>query len=193
MKNVGLFFGSFNPIHFGHLAVAEFFNQQTELEEVWMVISPQSPFKNQDELMENHHRLAMVELAIENNPKFKTCIEEFNLPKPNYTIDTLQHMETKYPDHQFTLLLGEDNVAYFDGWRDYEQILDDFQIYVYPRSESEKIKSELLNHPKIKFFHATLLEVSGTKIRETIKNKKSLSDLIPTSVKDYIQKNNPFS
>ncbi len=190
MKNVGLFFGSFNPMHFGHLAVAEFFSKQSDLEEVWMIISPQSPFKKVAELMENHHRLAIVELAIENNPKLKACIEEFDLPKPNYTVDTLKHIKIKYPDHQFTLILGEDNVSYFDRWKDYQKILDNFQIYVYPRSQSEQIPPELLNHPKIKFFEASPFQVSGTKIREAIKNKKSLTDLIPASVESYIQKNN---
>ena len=191
MKNVGLFFGSFNPIHFGHLAVAEFFSLQKDLAEVWMVISPQSPFKEESQLMESHHRLAMVELAIKNNPKLKTCTEEFDLAKPNYTIDTLKHMGVKYPDHIFTLLLGEDNIVFIDRWKDSKQILNDFQIYVYPRSKSEKITPELLNHPKVKFFNATLLEVSGTKIREAIKNKKSLTDFIPSSVQNYIKKNNP--
>lgn len=130
MKNIGLFFGSFNPIHKGHLAVANFFTQNSNLTEVWLVISPQSPFKEKSSLMENHHRLAMVELAIEGNPKLKACSEEFDLPKPNFTIDSLNHLKKKYPENQFTLLMGQDNVAMFDRWKEHSQILDKFQIFV---------------------------------------------------------------
>ena len=192
MKNIGLFFGSFNPIHSGHLAVAEFFAQNTSLDEVWLVVSPQSPFKEKNTLMENHHRLAMAELAIEGSTKLKACAEEFDLPSPNYTINTLNHLKKKYPEHQFTLLMGQDNMAYFDRWKEHDQILDQFHLFVYPRSQSDKIPSRLLKHPKINYFNASLLEVSATEIRNAIKNKKSLTNLIPPKIEDYLQKFNLY-
>ena len=192
MKNIGLFFGYFNPIHLGHLAVAEFFAQNTSLDEVWLVVSPQSPFKEKNTLIENHHRLAMAELAIEGSVKLKACGEEFDLPSPNYTINTLNHLKKKYPEHQFTLLLGQDNMAYFDRWKEHGQILDQFHLFVYPRSQSDKISSRLLKHPKINYFRASLLEVSATEIRNAIKNKKSLTNLIPPKIGDYLQKFNLY-
>ena len=192
MKNIGLFFGSFNPIHSGHLAVAEFFAQNTSLDEVWLVVSPQSPFKEKNTLMENHHRLAMVQLAIEDKSNLKACAEEFDLPSPNYTINTLNHFKKKSPEHQFTLLMGQDNMAYFDRWKEHDQILDQFHLFVYPRSQSDKIPSRLLKHPKINYFNASLLEVSATEIRNAIKNKKSLTNLIPPKIEDYLQKFNLY-
>ena len=192
MKNIGLFFGSFNPIHSGHLAVAEFFAQNTSSDEVWLVVSPKSPFKEKNTLMENHHRLAMVQLAIEDKSNLKACAEEFDLPSPNYTINTLNHFKKKSPEHQFTLLMGQDNMAYFDRWKEHDQILDQFHLFVYPRSQSDKIPSRLLKHPKINYFNASLLEVSATEIRNAIKNKKSLTNLIPPKIEDYLQKFNLY-
>ena len=192
MKNVGLFFGSFNPIHLGHLAVAEFFAQNTSLDEVWLVVSPLSPFKEKNDLMENHHRLAMAELAIEGNAKLKACAEEFDLPTPNYTINTLNHLKKKYPENQYTLLLGQDNMARFDQWKDHRQILDQFQLYVYPRAQSDKIPATLLNHSNIVYFEASLLNVSATEIRDALRNKKLLANLLPPKIQDYIQKFNLY-
>ncbi len=192
MKNVGLFFGSFNPIHLGHLAVAEFFAQKKSFDEVWLVVSPQSPFKEKNDLMENHHRLAMAELAIEGNSKLKACAEEFDLPTPNYTINSLNHLKNKYPEHQFTLLMGQDNMAHFSQWKDHRQILDQFQLYVYPRTHSDKTPATLLNHSNVFYFDASLLNVSATEIRDAVKNKKSLTNLIPTKIEDYLQKFNLY-
>ena len=141
--------------------------------------------------MENHHRLAMVELAIEGNPKLKACSEEFDLPKPNFTIDSLNHLKKKYPENQFTLLMGQDNVAMFDRWKEHNQILDQFQIFVYPRSQSDEIPTKLLKHPKIHYFNADLVEVSATEIRNVIKNKKPFTNLIPVKVAEYFEKFNP--
>tara|TARA_B100001250_G_scaffold398760_1_gene407382 strand:- start:1718 stop:2299 length:582 start_codon:yes stop_codon:yes gene_type:complete len=192
MKNVGLFFGSFNPIHSGHLAVAEFFTQNTSIDEVWLVVSLQSPFKKKNELMEMRHRMAMVELAIEGKSKLKACAEEFDLPTPNYTIETLLHLKNKYPENQFALLMGQDNLAHFNQWKDHNRILDQFQLFVYPRSKSDKISPRLLKHPKINYFEASLMEVSASEIRNAIKNKKSFTNLIPTKIHDYLQKFNPY-
>jgi nicotinate-nucleotide adenylyltransferase len=192
MKNIGLFFGSFNPIHLGHLAVADFFAQNGNLAEVWLVISPQSPFKEKSLLMENHQRLTMVQLAIEGNPKLKACPEEFDLPTPNFTVDTLQYLKKKYPENQFTLLLGQDNIAHFDQWKAHDQILDQFQLFVYPRSQSDKIPTKLLDHPKIHFFDGSLMDVSASKIRNAMKNKKHLTHLIPPQIENYLNKFNPY-
>jgi len=192
MKYIGLFFGSFNPIHSGHLAVAEFFTQNTNLEEVWLVVSPQSPFKEKNTLMENHHRLAMVQLAIEDKSNLKACAEEFDLPSPNYTINTLVHLKKKYPQYQFTLLLGQDNIMHFDRWKAYRQILEQFQLYVYPRTHPNKIPALLLNHSNIIYFKASLLNVSATEIRNALENKKLLADLLPQKIQDYIRKFNLY-
>lgn len=192
MKRIGLFFGSFNPIHLGHFAVAEFFAYHTNLDEVWLVISPQSPFKEKNDLMENHHRLAMVELAIEGKSKLKANAEEFDLPTPNYTIHTLNHFKKKYPENQFTLLLGQDNMAHFDRWKDHRQILEQFQIFVYPRAQSNKIPETLLNHSKIVYFKSPLLNISGTDIRDALVKKKILADCLPPKIQDYLQKFNLY-
>ena len=193
MNRIGLFFGSFNPIHLGHIAVAEYFAKNNNLESVWLVISPQSPFKKKSALMENHHRLAMVELAIEDKSKLKACAEEFNLPTPNYTINTLNHLKKKFPENQFILILGEDNMANFDQWKDHRQIIDQFQIFVYPRTHSEKISASLSNHTNIIYFSASLLNVSASEIRDAVKNKKSLTNLLPSKINDYIQKFNLYN
>ncbi|MDA0200212.1 MAG: nicotinate (nicotinamide) nucleotide adenylyltransferase [Bacteroidetes bacterium] len=189
MKKIGLFFGSFNPIHGGHLAVAEFFAESTPLEEVWLVVSPQSPFKQQTDLMDNHHRLAMVQLAIEGKPKLKACDDEFNLPQPNYTIDTLVYLKKKYADHQFTLLLGADNLSGLERWRSYQQILEGFEIFVYPRSQTTE-RSKLLDHPKIHFFDAPLIEISATAIRDAMKKNEAIDGWLSAPIQDYIQKFN---
>ncbi|MEK9603691.1 MAG: nicotinate (nicotinamide) nucleotide adenylyltransferase [Flavobacteriaceae bacterium] len=188
MKKVGLFFGTFNPIHRGHLVIAEYFSSQEYLDELWLVITPHSPFKKQKDLIGNHHRLAMVELAIANNPKLKACDEEFDLPTPNYSIDTLLHLKTKYPEIQFTLILGQDNIAYFDQWKDYQKILDEFEIYVYPRSQSNSPSKKTLNHPNLKFVEASLLDISSTEVRKALVKDYDLDALLPTEVLVYIRK-----
>lgn len=192
MKNIGLFFGSFNPIHLGHLAIADFFVENSGLEEIWLVISPQSPFKEKNSLMENKHRLAMVEMAIVGKPKLKACSEEFDLSTPNYTVDTLGHLKKKYPKNQFTLLMGQDNMAQFERWKEHNQILDQFHLFIYPRSQSGKIPTRILKHPKIHYFEASLMEVSATEIRNAIKNKKPLTNLIPPQIEEYLEKLNPY-
>ena len=193
MKRIGLFFGSFNPIHLGHLAIAEFFTHNTNLDEVWLVISPQSPFKEKNDLMENHHRLAMIELAIEGKSKLKACSEEFDLPTPNYTIQTLNHLKKKYLKNQFTLILGQDNMEHFDRWKEYQQILEQFQIFVYPRSQSNKIPETFLDHPKVVYFKAPLLNISASDIRDALVKKKLLVDFLPPKIQDYLLKFNLYN
>ena len=192
MKNIGLFFGSFNPIHSGHLAVAEFFAQNTKLGRSVVGGQSSKSIQGKNTLMENHHRLAMVQLAIDNKSNLRACAEEFDLPSPNYTIDTLDHLKKKYPQYQFTLLLGQDNIMHFDRWKAYRQILEQFQLYVYPRTQSDKIPASLLNHSNIVYFEASLLNVSATEIRNALKNKKLLDDLLPQKIQDYLRKFNLY-
>ncbi|NNE55259.1 MAG: nicotinate-nucleotide adenylyltransferase, partial [Flavobacteriales bacterium] len=133
MKRVGLYFGTFNPIHIGHLIIANYMANHTDLDEVWLVVTPHNPFKDQSALLPDHHRLQMAYLAIKDNMKLQVSDIEFDLPKPNYTINTLESLVEKYPDHKFTLIMGEDNLRSFDRWKRYEDILASFPIKVYPR------------------------------------------------------------
>lgn len=193
MQKIGLFFGSFNPIHNGHLAIANFFAQQSLLDEVWLVITPQNPFKSNGELTENHHRLAMVKLAIEGSKLLKACTAEFDLPTPSYTINTLKHLNDRHPKNDFSLILGQDNLVSFDRWKEYRKILDHYKIYVYPRSQSEDIPKSLSDHPNILFFEASLLEVSSSSLRKTLwKSHKSINAFVPPIVQDYIRKFNLY-
>ncbi|MEM9823825.1 MAG: nicotinate (nicotinamide) nucleotide adenylyltransferase, partial [Bacteroidota bacterium] len=132
---VGLFFGSFNPIHVGHLIIANFMATQTELEQVWLVVSPQNPFKAKSSLARDYERLHLVQLAIDDNPKLRVSNIEFSLPKPSYTIDTLTYLKEKYPQHAFSLIMGGDNLGSFHKWKNYEQILAHHQIFVYKRPQ----------------------------------------------------------
>lgn len=188
---VGLYFGTFNPIHIGHLIIANHLVEYSDLEEVWLVVSPHNPFKEKKSLLDNHHRLAMVQLAIEDYPKLKASDIEFKLPQPSYTINTLTYITEKYPNHQFSLLMGEDNLSGFHKWKNYEQILQNHKIYVYPRIKSEDDKANLLlNNPKIIKVNAPIIQLSATEIRKSIKNKKNVKPLLPVKVWNYIDEMN---
>ena len=189
MKNVGLFFGTFNPIHKGHLAVANYFAENTRLEEVWFVVSPHNPFKDQSDLLVNTHRLKMVELAIENHPKLKACDIEFGLPTPNYTCITLEHLCRQFSAYDFVLLLGQDNLIHFDKWKNYLQILENYSLYIYPRKGNDAIPESFSNHPKIRFFKAPEIVISATAIRKKIETTVDLSQQLPLSVLHYIKTN----
>ena len=132
-KNIGLYFGSFNPIHIGHLILANYLAEHSNLDEIWLVVTPQNPFKDKKSLLDNASRLEMVALSLKEYDKLKPCDIEFHLPQPNYTIDTLIHLEEKYPQHSFSLIMGEDNLKSFHKWKNYEVILSRYLIYVYPR------------------------------------------------------------
>jgi len=187
---IGLFFGTFNPIHIGHMIIANYMVEFSDLEEVWFVITPRSPFKLKETLLSNHHRLAMATIAVENYPKLKTSDAEFSLPQPNYTINTLIHIEEKFPNHQFCLLLGEDNLKGFQKWKNYEIILKNYELYVYPRISEEKVAPEFLNHPKIHRVNAPIVQISSTFIRNAIKDKKDISTMLPFNVWKYIDEMN---
>lgn len=181
---IGLFFGSFNPIHMGHLIIGNTMVETTDLDEVWYVVSPQNPFKKNQSLLHEFDRLDMVMAAIHDNPKFRACDIEFNLPKPSYTIDTLTYLSDKYPQHTFVLIIGEDNLAQFTNWKNYEQILANFSLYVYPRPETSD--SVFKDHPAIKMVDAPLIEISATYIRNLIKQEKSIRYLVSDKVAELI-------
>ncbi len=188
---VGLFFGTFNPIHIGHLILANHMAEFTDkLDEVWLVITPMSPFKQKKTLLDNHHRLAIANIAVEDYPKIKTCTIEFGLPQPNYTIDTLVHLEEKYPQHQFSLIMGEDNIRGFHKWKNYDVILENYDIFVYPRISEGKMDVNLMNHPKIHRINAPIIEISSTFIRKGIKDKKNVQTMLQKEVWKYIDEMN---
>jgi nicotinate-nucleotide adenylyltransferase len=181
----GLLFGSFNPVHVGHLAIAEYFISHTDIEKVWFIVSPLNPLKNCEVLMDENHRLNMVKLAIMDNPGFEACDMEFNLPKPSFTIDTLKALEKNHPDRQFVLLIGTDSLIQFDQWKDYTEILQKYKLYIYPR-KTETRKPGLPYQENIHFFDAPELDISSSYIRECIKNKQSIRYLTPLAVINYL-------
>ncbi|WP_281227476.1 nicotinate (nicotinamide) nucleotide adenylyltransferase [Flavobacterium aquiphilum] len=187
---IGLYFGTFNPIHVGHLIIANHMAEHSDLDQVWMVVTPHNPLKKKSSLLDDHHRLQMVFLATEDFPKIKPSDIEFKLPQPNYTVNTLVHLEEKYPNHEFSLIMGEDNLKSFHKWKNYEAILEHHNIYVYPRISSESENLELKNHPKIHLIDAPVVEISSTSIRENVKKGKNVQPLLPNKVWDYIDHNN---
>lgn len=187
---IGLYFGSFNPIHIGHLIIANHLVEFSNLDQVWMVVTPHNPHKKKATLLDDYQRLHLVHLATENYPKIKPSDVEFKLAQPNYTINTLVHLQEKFPKHEFSLIMGEDNLKSFHKWKNYEIILQNHDLYVYPRisnSQEETIET-LTNHPKIHTIEAPIVEISSTFIRESIKNKKNIIPMLPSKVAEYIDK-----
>jgi nicotinate-nucleotide adenylyltransferase len=181
---VGLFFGSFNPVHIGHLIIADFMANHTDLKKVWMVVSPHNPHKPKKTLARDHDRLHLVELAVRDNPRIEPSSVEFSLPKPSYTIDTLTFLKEKYPEHTFALIMGGDNLATLHTWKNAEILLRDYQIYVYKRPSYEL--GELATHPNVHLFDAPMLEISATMVRNWIKEGKSVRYLLPEPVYQYL-------
>jgi nicotinate-nucleotide adenylyltransferase len=186
MSKVTLFFGSFNPIHIGHLIIAQSVLNESETEQVWFVVSPQSPFKKSAQLLNENQRYFLVELAIQNNPKFLASNIEFGLPKPNYTIDTLSYLKEKFPLHEFSLLMGGDNIATIKQWKNYEKILENHRIYVYDRNASNLENAP--HSPQIIYLEVPKIQISSTNIRGLIKNQKSIQYLVPDLVREEIEK-----
>ncbi|MCV9927745.1 nicotinate (nicotinamide) nucleotide adenylyltransferase [Flavobacterium sp. LS1R49] len=187
---IGLYFGTFNPMHVGHLIIANHMAEHTDLDQIWMVVTPHNPLKKKDTLLDDYHRLQMVHLATDNFPKLKPSDIEFKLSQPNYTVNTLIHLEEKYPDYEFSLIMGEDNLKTLNKWKNYEVILQNYDIYVYPRISSEVENLELKNHPKIHLIDAPIVEISSTFIRNNIKKGKNIQPLLPEKVWEYIDHNN---
>ncbi|MFA7448257.1 MAG: nicotinate (nicotinamide) nucleotide adenylyltransferase [Weeksellaceae bacterium] len=182
---IGLFFGSFNPIHIGHLIIANHIQQYSDLDQVWLVVTPQNPFKEKATLANDYDRLHLVNLAIDDYPDLRVSNVEFSLPKPSYTIDTLTVLKEKHPDYDFSLLMGMDNLKSFHKWKNHEAILNQYSIYVYPRIGSDAGKWE--NHPKIHITEAPIVEISSTFIRKAIKDNKNTFPLLPKVVWEYLE------
>ena len=201
---IGLYFGTFNPIHIGHLIIANHIAEHSDLDEIWMVVTPHNPFKKKNTLLDDYHRLEMVYLATKGFPKIKPSDIEFKLPQPNYTINTLVHLQEKYPDYEFSLIMGEDNLNSLHKWKNYEAILDHHEIYVYPRLETKKdtgqpivVETENLDlknsknfQTKVHIIAAPIVEISSTFIRENIKKGKNVQPLLSHKVWEYIDHNN---
>ncbi len=187
---VGLYFGTFNPIHVGHLTIANHLAEFSDLDQVWFVVTPHSPFKKKSTLLDDNHRYQMVLRATEDYPKLKPSDIEFKLPQPNYTINTLVHLEEKYPDHKFCLIMGEDNLKSFHKWKNYELILENHEIYVYPRVSNAKVESRFEGHSKIIHVDAPIMELSSTFIRKAIKDKKNIRPMLPEHVWQYLDEMN---
>ena len=188
--NIGLFFGSFNPIHVGHLIIANHMAEHSDLDKVWFVVTPHNPHKKKSSLLEDHHRLQMVNIAVEEYPNLEVSNIEFDLPQPSYTVNTLMHISEKFPQHQFSLIMGEDNLKSFHKWKNYETILDNHHIYVYPRVADGKESNELLSHQKIHKTDAPIVEISSTFIRKGITAQKDIRPLLPQNVWAYLDEMN---
>lgn len=192
MKHVGLYFGTFNPVHMGHMVIANHMVEFSDLDEVWFVITPESPSKKKKSLLEGHHRYQMVFEATREYPKLRPSKIEFDLPQPNYTVNTLVHLDEKYgqDDCHFCLIMGEDNLKGFHKWKNYEVILENYDLYVYPRI-SEGQPEQLFNrHPKIHPVKAPIMEISSTFIRKNHKAGKNVRPLLPESVWKYMDEMN---
>lgn len=187
---IGLYFGTFNPIHVGHLIIANFMAEYSDLDQVWLVVTPHNPFKKKSSLLDNYHRLELVFRATESYDKIKPSDIEFGLPQPNYTVNTLAHLSEKYPQHQFSLIMGEDNLKSFHKWKNYETILKYNHIYVYPRISEGKVETRFKNHPKIHKINSPIIQISSTQIRNGIKEGKNVQPMLPKAVWKYIDEMN---
>ncbi|MGB0840230.1 MAG: nicotinate (nicotinamide) nucleotide adenylyltransferase [Chitinophagales bacterium] len=187
-KHIGLLFGSFNPIHIGHLIIAETVADQEGIDQVWLVVSPQNPFKQKKDLLNQYDRLHLVELAINGNLKLKSSNIEFNLPKPSYTITTLTYLKEKYPTYDFSLIMGEDNLEHFHKWKNHEAILKYHNIIIYPRIESSTNK--YADFENVKRLDVPYIGISATLIRKSLKAGKTIRYLVNEAVYDYVMKTN---
>jgi nicotinate-nucleotide adenylyltransferase len=190
MRKIGLYFGTFNPIHVGHLIIANYLVENSDLDEIWMVVTPHNPFKKKNSLLDNHHRLELVYKATEEYPNIKPSDIEFKLPQPNYTSYTLAHISDLYKDKDFSLIMGEDNLKSFHKWKNFETILEHHQIYVYPRISEGAIATQFEDHPKIHKVAAPIVQISSTMIRNAIKDSKNIKPMLPKEVWSYIDEMN---
>ncbi len=191
MAKIGLYFGSFNPVHIGHMAIAGYMTEFAGLDQVWFVVSPHNPLKKKETLLADHHRLFMSQLAIGDNDKLKASDIEFKLPIPSYTIVTLTYLKEKYQKNEFCLVMGEDNLFTLHKWKNAAELASKYPIYVYPRPDAKKPSSLLLDQllltADVNKVNAPLMEISGTFIRNGIKNGKDMSYFLPEAVWKYIK------
>lgn len=183
---IGLYFGSFNPVHIGHLIIANHIVSNTTLDQVWFVVSPQNPFKNSNSLLNEYNRLHLVNIAIDGENKLRASNVEFKLPKPSYTINTLAYLHEKHPDHTFAIIMGSDGFQNLDKWKNYQTLIKNYNFYIYKRPGFDLTETF---GAKIAQLNAPLLDISSTRIRQMIKDKKSIRFLVPDIVKDEIDKN----
>lgn len=191
-KKIGLFFGSFNPIHIGHLILANYILENSDMNELWFVVSPHNPLKEKKTLLQDHNRLEMVNLAIKNYPNMRASDVEFSLPKPSYTIDTLTYLKEKYPDYTFSLIMGEDNLGSFRKWKNYETLAQNHQIIVYPRIFKNDSAEAYFTHQNISTVAAPVIELSATEIRTMIREGKNVRPMLPPEVFDYLEGSNIY-
>lgn len=191
MDRIGLYFGSFNPVHIGHMAIAGYMTEFTDLKQIWFVVSPQNPLKSKETLLADHQRLHMVRLAIGDNDNLIASDVEFKLPVPSFTIDTLAHLKERHPGKQFCLVMGEDNLYTMHKWKNAEELVKQYPFYVYPRPFSERPQSSMLDHilslAEINNVNAPVMEISGTFIRDGIRSDKDMSYFVPPPVWQYIK------
>ena len=179
-SKTGLFFGSFNPVHVGHMIIANFMAQHTDLDQVWMVVSPHNPLKKQSSLAKDYDRLHLVNVAIGENPLLQSSNIEFSLPKPSYTIDTLTYLTEKFPEREFVLIMGGDNLNTLHKWKNYELLINNHEIYVYQRPDYDL--GDLKDHSNIKIFEAPQMNISSSYIRRELKAGRSIQYLVPDEV-----------
>ncbi len=187
---IGLFFGSFNPIHVGHLIIANHMATRTDLDRVWLVVSPHNPLKPKKSLARDFDRLHLARLGIGDNPLIEASNVEFGLPQPSYTVDTLAFLKEKYPDREFALIMGSDNLASLNQWKNYEQLLSGYDIYVYRRPGVDL--GPFADHPRVKICEAPLLDISATYIRDCLRQGRSVRYLVPDAVFEYLDSGNLY-
>ncbi len=186
--HIGLFFGSFNPVHVGHLALANYMLSFTDMDQVWLVVSPHNPLKQKKELLHQNDRLHLVELALDGHPKIRSSTIEFHLPQPSYTIHTLTYLHEKFPEHRFSIIMGQDNLQTLPKWKNAEVLVSQHHVYVYPRLGAEM--GAYATHPNVHSTEAPLIDISATFIRKAIKAKKDVSFFMPAKVWHYIDEMN---
>jgi len=185
---VGLYFGTFNPVHIGHMAIANFIVDYADIDELWFVVSPHNPHKKKQNLLNDYHRLEMVYRAVDDDKRFRVSNIEFNLPKPSYTIDTLTYLKEQYPDHFFKIIIGSDNLKKFPKWKNYDQIIKNYGIIVYPRPGFEPSKYQL--PPSAEIIKAPHMEISSTFIRKAIHEGKNVRHFLPQKTWEYLEEMN---
>ena len=182
---VGLFFGSFNPIHTGHLIIGESTLNHTDIDEIWFVVSPQNPMKKRKDLLSEYDRIKLVDIAIEGNDRFRSSNIEFSLPKPSYTIDTLTHLSERHRAKEFCIIMGEDNLRHIHKWKNYEQLIENYPIFVYPRGQHD---SAIPTYDNVTSFELPLLDISSTQIRSLIREQKSIRYVVRDGVRELLEK-----
>lgn len=191
MQHIGLYFGTFNPVHVGHMIIAQHMLEYSDMDQIWFMVTPHNPHKAKKSLLDDRQRLYMVELAIKDPFRMKASDEEFKLPQPSYTITTLTHLAEKHADKKFSLIMGMDNLQSFHKWKNFDRIIEQHDLFVYPRPGYDV--GEFGNHPKVRVIDAPNMEISATRIREALRDGKDLSYMVPQKVWDYLVDNNLYT